>query len=61
MPDQVKRPVGRPPRPLPPQIDATPEEIARIVLQAPPKRDWRYQERPERPPARAAKPFCKSD
>ena len=33
-----KKPRGRPSRPLPPRIDATPEEIAEMVLQVKPKR-----------------------
>ena len=33
---------GRPSSPMPPLIDASPEEIARTVLSTPPKRDWRY-------------------
>ena len=31
---QKKKERGRPNRPLPPRIDATPEEIARVVLNA---------------------------
>ena len=27
---------------MPPRIDATPEEIARVVLRASPKKKWRY-------------------
>lgn len=39
----AKRPRGRPViYPLPPRIDATPEEIARAVLSVPRKREWRY-------------------
>ncbi len=38
-----KRPRGRPRiHPLPERIDATPEEIAEVVLRMPPKSDWRY-------------------
>ena len=37
MPKQ-KKPRGRPPRPLPPRIDATAEEITERVLQVKPKR-----------------------
>ena len=40
--DKPKRPRGRPPRPMPERIDATPEEIAEVVLRMPPKSDWRY-------------------
>ena len=32
-----KKPVGRPARPMPPKIDASPEEIAEVVLQVPHK------------------------
>ena len=34
MPCKRKNPVGRPPNPLPPRIDATAEEIAHVVLNA---------------------------
>ena len=37
-----KRDRGRPARPMPERIDASPEEIAEIVLRMPPKSDWRY-------------------
>ena len=30
-----KKPVGRPARPMPSKIDASPEEIAEVVLQVP--------------------------
>lgn len=42
---QEKRPRGRPPKyPLPEPIDASPEEVARVVLQAKPKAAWRFEE-----------------
>ena len=31
----VKKPKGRPSRPMPPPIDASPETIAEVVLQVP--------------------------
>ncbi len=36
--------VGRPPRPLPDQIPDTPENVARAILSAKPKKkgDWDY-------------------
>ena len=37
-----KRPVGRPPRSMPARIDASPEEIARVVLNVKPPKKWRY-------------------
>jgi hypothetical protein len=37
-----KRKRGRPSRPMPERIDASPEEIAETVLRMPPKQDWRY-------------------
>ncbi len=37
-----KRPIGRPPRSMPEQIDAPPEEIARVVLNVKPPKKWRY-------------------
>ncbi len=39
-----KKQVGRPARPMPERIDASPEEIADRVLRMPPKKDWRYLE-----------------
>ena len=39
-----KRPIGRPLRPMPARIDASPEEIARVVLNVKPPRKWRYLE-----------------
>ena len=48
-----KRPRGRPvERPMPPRIDDTPENVARAVLNTPPKKrdEWRYmkRDRPDR-------------
>ena len=41
--DKPKRPRGRPiTKPLPERIDASPEEIAEVILKMPPKSDWRY-------------------
>ena len=40
-----KKPRGRPPKyPMPARIDASPEEIAEVVLKAKPKETWRYEE-----------------
>lgn len=40
-----KKPRGRPPKyPLPEPIDATPEEVARVVLNAKPKKVWRFEQ-----------------
>ena len=36
---KVKRARGRPARPLPPRIDATPEQVARTLLQMPPPKE----------------------
>lgn len=36
--------IGRPPRSIPPRIDASPEEIARVVLNVKPPEKWRYME-----------------
>ena len=33
---------GRPPRPMPERIDASPEEIANAVMRMPNKTEWRY-------------------
>jgi hypothetical protein len=39
-----KKARGRPVKyPLPEPIDATPEEVARVVLQAKPKTEWRFE------------------
>ena len=41
--EEPKCPRGRPvTKPLPERIDATPEEIAEVILKMPPKSDWRY-------------------
>ena len=39
-----KRKVGRPPKPMPELIPDTPENIARAILNTPPKKseEWRY-------------------
>ena len=42
---EPKRGPGRPPEyKMPPRIDAHPDEIARVVLQAKPKKQWRYMD-----------------
>ena len=41
----VKKPKGRPSRAMPPPIDASPEEIAKVVLQVPYKEIAPYLER----------------
>ena len=38
--DKSKRGPGRPPRVMPPRIDASPEEIARVVLNVKPPKKW---------------------
>ena len=44
MPKQ-KKPRGRPVKyELPEPINASPEDVARIVLQAKPKKAWRFEE-----------------
>ena len=46
---------GRPPKyERPPRIDATPEEVARIVLKMPPKKVWRFEEEAK---AKGLKPY----
>ena len=40
--NQKPKGIGRPPRSLPPRIDASPEEIARVVLNVKPPKKWRY-------------------
>jgi hypothetical protein len=40
-----KKDRGRPVKhPMPPKIDADPETIAEVVLQAKPKKVWRYEQ-----------------
>ena len=36
---------GRPPRPMPERVNASPEAVARMLVSTPPKKDedWRYQ------------------
>ena len=42
---KAKKPRGRPPKyPMPERIDASPEEIAEVVLGAKPKQAWRYEQ-----------------
>ena len=38
----TKKPRGRPAKPLPEPIDATPEELAEAFLQMPPDHKWQY-------------------
>ena len=46
---------GRPPtREMPEPIDAPPERVAEIVLQAKPKRTWRYMEQARKRPSPGA-------
>lgn len=41
---------GRPPKyEMPERIDASPEEIAQVVLRAKPKKKWRYMDGAKRP------------
>ena len=48
-PTGEKRPRGRPARPMPDPIPDTPENVARIVMQAPakPKDGWDYLKKAE--------------
>ena len=39
---KTKRPRGRPSKPLPPRIDAPPEELAKAMLRLPQDHQWRY-------------------
>ena len=39
-PTEKKRGPGRPPRPLPERVPATPEELARVLVTTPPKKEW---------------------
>ena len=48
--------IGRPVvYPLPEPIDASPEEVAQVVLQMPPKTDWRFEQESGRPIRRGPK------
>jgi len=42
--DEKKRKRGRPRRPMPERIDDAPENVAKALLETPPKRkqDWKY-------------------
>ena len=42
MTDKPKRPRGRPSRPLPERIDASPEAIAEVFLSLPADHKWQY-------------------
>ena len=35
---------GRPPNPMPEPIPDTPENVARAIMQGPPKDRWRFEE-----------------
>lgn len=50
MADQTR--IGRPPRKMPELIDDTPENIARALVNTPPKResDWKYLKASKRKP-----------
>ena len=37
-----KKPLGRPPKPLPPSIDAPPEAIAKALLSLPEDHQWEF-------------------
>ena len=41
-----KRGPGRSPRPLPERVPATPEQLARLLVTTPPKKDWEPKEPP---------------
>ena len=41
---KTKKPRGRPPKPLPERIDASPEDIAKAMLALPPDHKWKYME-----------------
>ena len=51
MTNQPKRGPGRPPtrHPLPPPIDASPEEIAEKVLQVKQPKEWQYMKTHKEP------------
>lgn len=42
MSNETKRPVGRPAKPMPETIPDSPDAVARAIMKAPPKKDWRY-------------------
>ena len=43
-PDRKKRP-GPAPKPMPSPIDASPRDLARAIMQKPPKKEWRFLEK----------------
>lgn len=49
--DKPKKKQGRPLKyPMPERIDATPEEVAEVVLRTKPKKVWRYEEERRKQP-----------
>ena len=53
--EQANKGPGRPTQyQLPEPIDASPEEVARVVLQAKPKKVWRFEEEAK---AKGLKPY----
>ncbi len=50
MTDQPSRPRGRPvEKPMPERIPDTPENIARAIMQGPPKKEWDYLKESDAP------------
>lgn len=49
---QKKRGPERAPRPMPAKIDTSPEEVARMLVTTPPKKEevWRYLKKPKGEP-----------
>ena len=47
-PEQKKRGIGWHEKPYPKPIEASPEEIASVVLKAKPKKDWQYLKEEQR-------------
>ena len=42
---EAKKPIGRPPKPMPESIPDTPENVAKALLTTPPKKqtEWKYR------------------
>ena len=42
----LERSVGRPSKPMPDRMPDTPENIAKAIMSGPPKKNWRYLNKP---------------
>ena len=42
-----KKPKGRPPKPLPERVNASPEDLAKAMFALPPDHHWKYLDKKE--------------